>query len=60
MGEAWRVPLPPGAQEPLEVFINGVPQRRGTLNNYFHLLSGGQALLPVHDLFEGIDTSWSR
>jgi len=29
MGEAWRVPLPPGAQEPLEVFINGVPQRRG-------------------------------
>lgn len=30
MGEAWRVPLPPGAQEPLEVFINGVPQRRGT------------------------------
>jgi hypothetical protein len=27
--EAWRVPLPPAVQEPFEVFVNGVPQRRG-------------------------------
>jgi hypothetical protein len=26
----WRVPLPAAAQEPFEVFVNGVPQRRGT------------------------------
>jgi hypothetical protein len=26
---AWRVPLPAGVQEPFEVFVNGVPQRRG-------------------------------
>jgi hypothetical protein len=25
----WRVPLPAAAQEPFEVFVNGVPQRRG-------------------------------
>jgi hypothetical protein len=29
MEQAWRVPLPPAAQEPFEVFVNGVPQRRG-------------------------------
>jgi LmbE family N-acetylglucosaminyl deacetylase len=46
----------------------GVAQRRGTFLNYFHVLDGGQAPTPVrtgeapvlHDLFEGIDTSWSR
>jgi hypothetical protein len=26
---AWRVPLPAAVQEPFEVFVNGVPQRRG-------------------------------
>jgi hypothetical protein len=26
----WRVPLPDGAEEPIRVFVNGVPQRRGT------------------------------
>ena len=26
---AWRVPLPPGAERPYEVFVNGVPQREG-------------------------------
>jgi len=25
----WRVPLPPNVTEPFEVFVNGVPQRRG-------------------------------
>ncbi len=29
MSESWRVPLPSGVQEPFEVFVNGVPQRRG-------------------------------
>jgi hypothetical protein len=27
--EAWRVVLPPDVTEPFEVFVNGVPQRRG-------------------------------
>ena len=27
--KAWRVPLPPGAQAPYRVFVNGVPQREG-------------------------------
>ena len=27
--EAWTVPLPPDAGEPLEVFVNGVPQTPG-------------------------------
>ncbi|HEY3070883.1 MAG TPA: hypothetical protein VGJ34_11270 [Gaiellaceae bacterium] len=27
--EAWRVPLPPDVTEPFDVFVNGVPQRRG-------------------------------
>jgi hypothetical protein len=26
---AWIVPLPTGVVEPIEVFVNGVPQRRG-------------------------------
>jgi hypothetical protein len=26
----WRVPLPPGAEPPYRVFVNGVPQREGT------------------------------
>jgi hypothetical protein len=26
----WRVPLPPGAQPPYRVFVNGVPQTEGT------------------------------
>jgi hypothetical protein len=30
MSESWRVPLPGGVQEPFEVFVNGVPQQRGT------------------------------
>jgi hypothetical protein len=30
VSEQWRVPLPPTAQEPFEVFVNGVAQRRGT------------------------------
>ena len=30
MSESWRVPLPGGVQEPFEVFVNGVPQERGT------------------------------
>jgi hypothetical protein len=25
----WRVPLPPGAEPPIRVFVNGVPQREG-------------------------------
>ena len=25
----WRVPLPPGAEPPIRVFVNGVPQERG-------------------------------
>jgi hypothetical protein len=25
----WRVPLPPGAEPPLRVFVNGVPQQEG-------------------------------
>ncbi len=29
MGEVWTVPLPRNAEEPLEVFINGVPQTAG-------------------------------
>jgi hypothetical protein len=28
MSESWRVPLPSSVQEPFEVFVNGVPQRR--------------------------------
>jgi hypothetical protein len=27
--ERWRVPLPPGAEPPYRVFVNGVPQREG-------------------------------
>jgi len=27
--EFWAVPLPPGVSEPLEVYVNGVLQRRG-------------------------------
>lgn len=30
MSEEWRVPLPAAAQEPFEVFVNGVLQRRGS------------------------------
>jgi hypothetical protein len=26
----WRVPLPPGAEPPIRVFVNGVPQREGS------------------------------
>jgi hypothetical protein len=26
----WRVPLPEGAQPPIRVFVNGVPQREGS------------------------------
>ena len=29
MAEAWIVPLPNDVAEPFEVFVNGVPQRRG-------------------------------
>jgi hypothetical protein len=29
MGEDWRVPLPPGAQEPFDVYVNGVLQAPG-------------------------------
>ena len=29
MGDDWRVPLPPGAQEPFEVYVNGVRQTSG-------------------------------
>ena len=25
----WRVPLPPGAEPPYRVFVNGVPQQQG-------------------------------
>ena len=25
----WRVPLPPGAEPPIRVFVNGVPQQEG-------------------------------
>jgi hypothetical protein len=25
----WRVPLPDGAEQPIRVFVNGVPQREG-------------------------------
>jgi hypothetical protein len=30
VGEAWIVPLPASVQEPFEVFVNGVPQERGS------------------------------
>ena len=30
MSERWRVPLPPGAEPPYRVFVNGVLQREGT------------------------------
>jgi hypothetical protein len=30
MSEEWRVPLPAAAQEPFEVFVNGVLQRHGS------------------------------
>ena len=30
MSGDWRVPLPPGAQPPYRVFVNGVPQKEGT------------------------------
>jgi hypothetical protein len=26
----WRVPLPPGAEPPFRVFVNGIPQTPGT------------------------------
>ena len=29
-GKRWIVRLPPGAQPPFRVFVNGVPQREGT------------------------------
>ena len=29
MDERWRVPLPRGAEPPLRVFVNGVPQTEG-------------------------------
>ena len=29
MADRWRVPLPRGAEPPLQVFVNGVPQREG-------------------------------
>jgi hypothetical protein len=29
VGEVWTVPLPQDAQEPFEVFVNGVPQTAG-------------------------------
>jgi hypothetical protein len=29
VSENWRVPLPAAAQEPFEVYVNGVAQRRG-------------------------------
>jgi hypothetical protein len=29
VAEAWTVPLPPGVNEPFEVFVNGVPQKPG-------------------------------
>jgi hypothetical protein len=29
VSENWRVPLPAPVQEPFEVYVNGVPQRRG-------------------------------
>jgi hypothetical protein len=28
--EQWRVPLPPDAEPPFRVFVNGVPQNAGT------------------------------
>jgi hypothetical protein len=30
VSENWRVPLPAAVQEPFEVYVNGVAQRRGT------------------------------
>ena len=29
MADAWLVPLPEGARQPFEVYLNGVPQRPG-------------------------------
>jgi hypothetical protein len=29
VAEAWTVPLPEGVSQPLEVYVNGVPQTRG-------------------------------
>ena len=29
MSRRWRVPLPPGAEPPYRVFVNGVPQAEG-------------------------------
>ena len=30
MSGGWRVPLPPGAEPPYRVFVNGVPQKEGS------------------------------
>jgi hypothetical protein len=30
VAEDWTVPLPPGVEEPFEVYVNGVLQRRGS------------------------------
>jgi hypothetical protein len=40
MSGRWRVPLPPGAEEPIRVFVNGVPQEPGR----DYTVSGGELL----------------
>ena len=34
MVDRWRVRLPPGVRPPFDVYVNGVPQRRGTDYEY--------------------------
>jgi hypothetical protein len=46
--ERWRVQLPPGVHPPIEVFVNGVPQREG--EDYEH--SAGGALLFRRELVQ--------
>jgi hypothetical protein len=69
MGEDWRVPLPPGAQEPFEVYVNGVLQAPGvdyevsgrTLRFYKPLAKEGRlGLLRWASMFLGIAGTYRK
>ncbi len=49
MEERWRVQLPPGVRPPVEVFVNGVPQREG---DDYALAPDGRALLFARELVQ--------
>lgn len=49
MEERWRVELPPAVRPPLEVFVNGVPQREGV---DYDLARDGRALLFSRELVQ--------